>query len=140
METSLKTRAWHLVVPPGFGFLSFFRSRDSRSSTQVLGQVTNASAGPFVMAPASRVAVTWFPEYERVVATAVCATSNGLGVAVGAARAALHVYFNLSFERSQRCREHRVHPSRALEERERVTPQRVRGSLREAPETLELQM
>ena len=51
-----------------------------------LAQILNASAGVLVMAPASRLAVLWFGENERVLATAVCSTASGLGITVGFSR------------------------------------------------------
>ena len=47
------------------------------------GQILNAIAGPLVMGTVTQLSVLWFPESERVLATSVFQTSNGMGTAVG---------------------------------------------------------
>lgn len=48
-----------------------------------LGQILNAIAGPFVMAPPSKLSVIWFGEEERGTATGIAALSNTLGYCLG---------------------------------------------------------
>ena len=47
------------------------------------GQILNAIAGPLVMGTVTQLSISWFPENERVLATSIFQTSNGMGTAVG---------------------------------------------------------
>lgn len=48
-----------------------------------LGQITNAIAGPMMMAPVSLIACAWFPDSERATATAIGFIANGVGIVSG---------------------------------------------------------
>lgn len=60
-----------------------FRQGDFAFYLYQTGQILNAIAGPLVMGTVTQLSILWFPENERVLATSIFQTSNGMGTAVG---------------------------------------------------------
>ena len=48
-----------------------------------IGQILNGLAGPMVLSPPSKLSVIWFPESQRVFATALASGSNTFGTCIG---------------------------------------------------------
>jgi len=73
-----------LVIANGIRCLSTIRP-DHWTAIYIIsaGQIFNAAAGPFLMAPVSHLSAQWFADNERTTATAISTTANFIGVAVG---------------------------------------------------------
>jgi hypothetical protein len=85
LERSVRAGAWLVFLGSALRCAPCLVARAGRGAWWCVGcvhggQILNAAAGPLCMGTVSRLSVVWFPERERLFATAVGSMANGLGV------------------------------------------------------------